>query len=228
MTGVSVIVTTYNNDAIRLCVEGFARQKDPPPFEICLVNDGGDTLELEHPLVRHFYLDPPSPAFRLAQARNLGARHARFDRLVFTDEDCVPAPDMVRRHGGHREPFVIGFRRRVKVLGGPFIEDDRLADLNLPDPLKIIRLAFGCNIGIDTAVFRKLGGFDERYVGWGFEDLDLAARVYEQHYCMVFDRDIITYHIDHPLRSNYHPELTALNRSRYLAILERACQAQPL
>ncbi len=35
----------------------------------------------------------------------------------------------------------------------------------------------GCNIGISRGDFEKVNGFDSSFVGWGFEDSDLAARL---------------------------------------------------
>ncbi len=34
-----------------------------------------------------------------------------------------------------------------------------------------------CNLGVWTADFRAVNGFDERFEGWGFEDSDLAVRL---------------------------------------------------
>ena len=35
----------------------------------------------------------------------------------------------------------------------------------------------GCNLGLWRRDFEKVNGFDETYVGWGFEDHDLAVRL---------------------------------------------------
>jgi glycosyltransferase involved in cell wall biosynthesis len=34
-----------------------------------------------------------------------------------------------------------------------------------------------CNLGVWTTDFRRVGGFDETFEGWGFEDSDLAVRL---------------------------------------------------
>ena len=36
---------------------------------------------------------------------------------------------------------------------------------------------YGCNMAVWTEDLKAVGGFDERYLGWGSEDRDLAARL---------------------------------------------------
>ena len=54
---------------------------------------------------------------------------------------------------------------------------------SLPDGLwrhykpKSSRRMYGCNMAVWTADLKAVGGFDERYEGWGSEDRDLAARL---------------------------------------------------
>ena len=43
----------------------------------------------------------------------------------------------------------------------------------LPASWKKIR---GCNFVIDATLMHKIGGFDESFTGWGYEDSDVAAR----------------------------------------------------
>ncbi len=59
---------------------------------------------------------------------------------------------------------------------------DRIAPfLTLPFPRKLQpkrwQGAKSCNLGIWRSDFERVGGFDESYEGWGFEDSDLAIRL---------------------------------------------------
>jgi glycosyltransferase involved in cell wall biosynthesis len=87
-----------------------------------------------------------------SRARNLGAQVAESDWLFFIDADMVLNGDMVN-----------WFKRQK-----------RDAALYLPAPRKTN--SFGtCIIRSDT--FKRLGGYDEAFRGWGGEDTDLYDRV---------------------------------------------------
>jgi hypothetical protein len=40
------------------------------------------------------------------------------------------------------------------------------------------RLAWTANLSVDAKVFASVGGFDERFTGWGAEDMELAYRLH--------------------------------------------------
>ncbi len=101
----SVVVLTYNRaDALLAVLRALAAQDDRA-FEVVVADDGSSpaqrseldavapTLGLTLRRVWH-----PDRGFTAATARNLGARLADGDYLVFLDGDCVPQPDFVRRH----------------------------------------------------------------------------------------------------------------------------------
>jgi GT2 family glycosyltransferase len=98
----SVIVPTYNrNDALGNCLLGLAKSAMPREhFEVIVVDDGSsqpidrqvhtETLDLDLRIVRQENAGP-------ATARNAGARVARGELLVFTDDDCIVNPDWLDR-----------------------------------------------------------------------------------------------------------------------------------
>lgn len=236
---ISVIVTTYNSTTLRHCLEGLRRQTRPPAFEVVVVNDGGD-----RPMVngdgldlKVVDLDPPSPEFRLAAARNLGAATARYDHLVFTDQDCIPAPDFLDRHSKRSDGLTAGCRRRLPIgtvptwplEGTGWRADDRLMVWRATDPEhQQIRLCFGCNLGLPRRFFDLVGGFDAGFSGWGFEDLDLAARLYHRWIPVAFDPRVTVYHLDHPPGPERDKTQQAANRERYLRSARLALQRQLL
>ena len=94
---VGFVVLTYNrSDALLAVLRGLAPQCGPDT--VVVIADDGSRPEHVQALqrglpsfacpVRHVW--HPDIGFTAARARNLGARHAQADYLVFLDGDCVP------------------------------------------------------------------------------------------------------------------------------------------
>lgn len=115
----SVIVTTYNRpDALELALEGYAAQDDKD-FELVIADDGS-TFDTEKVIaqfqakniikIRHVWQE--DQGFRAAAIRNRAIAVTSADYIIFSDGDCVPLPDFVRRHKclAEKNWFVAGSR----------------------------------------------------------------------------------------------------------------------
>ena len=90
----TVVVPTYGRpEALRRCVEALQQQTIARRLELVVVRDG-ETSEPELPgvtlLATGSHRGP-------AAARNVGVRHAGSPHVLFTDDDCLPAPDWAER-----------------------------------------------------------------------------------------------------------------------------------
>ena len=98
----SVIIPAQDSEASQLAVtlQGvFAQRYDCGRVDVCVAQyAGGDTLDIAHIAaghdVRFVRVDNPSPY----AARNLAAKTASGDVLLFTEPGCVPDPGWVRAH----------------------------------------------------------------------------------------------------------------------------------
>lgn len=183
----SVVVPAFNAAAtIDACLRALLDQTVPRErYEVIVVDDGSTdataTLVNAYPvaLLRQAHAGP-------ASARNLGARAARGEILLFTDADCVPARDWIARVAAPLEAD-----RGVAAVKGACISDQtalvaRFGQAELA--YKFARLAARGEIDfLDTycaAVRRDLfwqaGGFDPSFPVASNEDtqfsFDLAAR----------------------------------------------------
>lgn len=141
---------------------------------------------------------------RVAATRNAGAGAATAPVLVFMDAGTRPSAGCIEAHllahkaaecGG--SPTVVvgrvfGYDSRVasdgEIMGDtqdvpPPVGDMRDDELDrfsreLEDVLLPWRLAWTANLSVDAKVFHSAGGFDERFVGWGAEDTELAYRLH--------------------------------------------------
>ncbi len=132
----------------------------------------------------------------LAQARNQGAQTAAGDRLIFLDVDCIPAARLVADYHPAFEaaPNAIAMGG-VYYLPAPLPDGWDAADLRrqgrphpartYPEagtlqPTRDYHLFWSLNFGLRRSVWEQIGGFDERFQGYGAEDTDFAFSAQEK------------------------------------------------
>lgn len=176
-----VVVTDDGSSEInRSVVEAFARDADFP--------------------IR--FTTHPHDGFRLARCRNEGVAVSTAPYLLFVDGDCLLPPDHVRWHLEYRRSgrVVVGDcwrldRETSERVTLETIEREEFLDLVSPRERRRLALKalrgwcyhlFRCkmhprmtgnNIGVWRTDCERVNGFDENYVGWGFEDRDMQLRL---------------------------------------------------
>lgn len=127
------------------------------------------------PIVAEAY--PWSPG----AARNNGRRRVRAPVVCFVDADTITPPEQIRtaiRLAAAAPGLVYGYdlylrigqrstERMLQSAGTPHWPTPEREILNAP--------SFGC-AAISTVCFDELGGFDERFLDWGYEDVEFAGR----------------------------------------------------
>lgn len=130
-------------------------------------------------------VSPPANVGR-ARARNLGAAAARGQWLLFLDDDIVAPPgllaahlDLLRRHPGDG---VIGFAVTApELVDGPHLRYlDTRGVAKLPSGPAPARYFVTQNASVPRAAFQAVGGFDEAFRAYGFEDMEVAFRLEDQ------------------------------------------------
>lgn len=223
MTGVSVLTIVRNRAAHLLqLVEGL-RRSDRMPDELIVIDMSDEPVTL-----------PPCPfpvridryavgGLPLASARNRAAELARYEQLVFLDVDCIVMRDCVGILSSTLAAHDALLCADIRYLGpddarGEWHEATLLAR-GQPHPVREFPrhgVREECNPGLFWSLgfavrrdrFDALGGFDERFVGYGAEDTDFGFRAVAAGTKLLFVGGAIACHQHH---ESHEPPVQHLN-----------------
>ena len=142
------------------------------------------------------------------KGKNLGARHATSDLLIFTNCDIIIPRHTIQAALKH-------FQEHPRCVCGCIRLDEQADGLSV-----VNRHALGDFQAIPKEVFWEVGGFDERMTGWGYLDYDLFDRIQKIGVPLVMlGCDCTVTHCWHPRLSD--EEYRAMNkRNREIALCE--------
>jgi glycosyltransferase involved in cell wall biosynthesis len=235
----TLIVTTYEwPAALELTLKSVARQS-VTPGEVIVADDGSGAetarvverwrTKIACP-VTHMWQS--HEGFRLARSRNRAIAAAKGDYVIIVDGDMVLHRHFIADHLNAARPgsFIQGVRLLTKaaaaermLCGGSldlnFFASDIKRRRHAVRSLLLSRLVFGRRVGqsairgCNQAYWKqdllRVNGFNEACVGWGREDNEIAARLYNVG---VSRRNLkfqaLAIHLHHPPR---HPAGTNPN-----------------
>jgi glycosyltransferase involved in cell wall biosynthesis len=181
---VSVVIPARNAAAvIGSQLEALSRQDYPGAWEV-IIADNASSDDTAHVAASWASMLPGLHVVCAASrrginhARNVGARAARGDIVVFCDADDVATPFWLRGMvDAARSADIVGGRTDYAALNSaharawrPPVPEDRL-----PDVFGFLPYATGASLGVRTEVLQTLGGFNEEYAGGG-DDVEFCWR----------------------------------------------------
>jgi glycosyltransferase involved in cell wall biosynthesis len=253
---VTLVITTYNwPAALNLTLQSVARQSIAPA-EVIVADDGSgpetqqvvtDWQErLKTPVV---HMWQPDEGFRLSRSRNRAIAAARGDYVIIVDGDMVLHRHFIADHkrAARHGAFIQGVRLLTgATTASGMLEQGRL-DLGFFSPdikrrrhtvrsLLLSRLVFreragqrairGCNQAYWKSDLLRVNGFNEAFEGWGREDNEIAARLYNAG---IRRRNLkfqaLAIHLNHSLR---HAQVGKGNNALLQATIDKHMSWCPL
>lgn len=156
-----------------------------------------------------------TPENRAGPSRNIGIKNAKGEILLFWDSDMIAHKDLLNEHKKihyeNENSLVIGNRIRLENDDILYNKDLNIKDLKkeqdkrlkryidksnndfnkLKDPW---RITVSNNLSIKK---KETESFDENFVFWGFEDMELGYRLYEKGLNFIYNKKAKGYHIYH-------------------------------
>jgi len=230
---ISVIIPAYNRKEILKTTLSFLFNQTCPSnnYEIIIVDDGstdntGEMIRsLDPPCNLKYIYWPRENAYvygekgnRAGPARNIGAKFAQADILLFLDSDSIAAPELLEEHiRAHScgNDIVLGYRKRMlekddnKSLEKTDFNDINASGLDDRQPFFEIYdfdvsscptpwvFFFSHNVSIKRDHFLRAGGFCEDFVYWAFEDEELGYRLYKKGLKFTLNKNAKTIHQHH-------------------------------
>ena len=221
----SVIVATKDRSSyLERALASFEAQIGAPSFEVIVVDNAStdDTPSVaerhaqrnRYP-VRYVYEGEPNRG----KARNRGLAVATGYLIVFCDDDIVAPPGFLAAHEAAHAGSNL-------VVNGPILNVASYDERPKPTFANYSRAFLcTCNVSIPKHSLDAVGGFDEAFNLYGWEDTELGVRLREAGMRWKFAWDAYLWHIKPPTENTLEVEARkAIERAR---MARRFLEKQP-
>ncbi|HYW55113.1 MAG TPA: glycosyltransferase, partial [Dongiaceae bacterium] len=169
----SVVIATKDRAALLdAALASLRAQEGAPEYELVVVDNGSSDatpdVARKHGASYAFVAEP-----NRGKARNAGIALATGDAIAFVDDDVVTPPQFLAAHAqAHRDEIF------PLAVSGPILNVADPSQRPEPTPANFSRAFFvTCNVSVRAASLRAVGGFDEDFDLYGWEDTELGARL---------------------------------------------------
>ncbi len=214
----TIQLCTYNRATLleRVLDACFEQTVPRDSYEVVLVNDGSTdetAAVIERAASRatcSFEVVNQANA-GLAKGRNVGIARARGERIIFIDDDVLPLPNFVEEHLRSHD------RTPLAVVRGGAINVENFDDL--PPPYWSFKHYSGnffwtTNVSVPLATIRAIGGFNESFSEYGWEDIDVGLRLRFGGVRATFNPKALVYHYKPRPRSGNVEKMVAQARAQ--------------
>jgi GT2 family glycosyltransferase len=192
---ISIVIATKDRASyLERALASFEAQIGAPSFEVIVVdnNSSDDTRSVaERAGVRYVFEPEPNRG----KARNAGIAVATGYLVVFCDDDVVAPPGFLAAHEAAHASSNL-------VVNGPIINVAGYHERPKPGAGNFSRAFLcTCNVSVPKHALDAVGGFDDEFPLYGWEDTELGVRLRESGMRWKFAWDAYIWHIK-PLTEN--------------------------
>jgi GT2 family glycosyltransferase len=194
-----VIPTCHRNDFLTKCLDCLAPGKQTlaaENYEVIVTDDGSkstarEMMEKNYPWARWIEGPRRGPAAN----RNNGAKFAKGEWLVFTDDDCLPDAGFL---SGYLDAAM---KNDAPVLEGKTSPTGIRTRVDMECPANETGgYLWSCNMAVRKNSFFELDGFDANFPGPALEDVDFRTRLLKSGKTMKFIPKALVLHPWRPKR----------------------------
>jgi len=194
----SIIIPTCNrNGFLSRCLDLLApgvQTLDSIQYHVVVTDDGESTLTKKMIEEKYSWAQwVAGPCKGPAANRNNGVKYAKAKWILFLDDDCLPATDILETYKSYifSNPSIDVFEGKVER------PNTRKSILEYAPCNYHGGNLWSCNFAIDKSVFDEIGGFDENFKYAHLEDTDLKRRIEATNRKIMF---AIEARVQHPWR----------------------------
>lgn len=206
LNGISIVIATKGRvkllgellESVYVARSNFKRKS-----EVIIVDDSNekDVIEIdkfcEKYDIRRVCFGPS-----VAEKRNVGAREAIYDIVLFLDSDCIATPNLLNEHFKlYTDEHVGGVAGLLEFVGedtwfwkavekSPFV-----ICFGFPKWMNEVPWTPTANCSVRKEIFEMIGGFDRTFPDKpGGEDVDMGLRITKKGYVFKCSKDGLVYH----------------------------------
>lgn len=210
----SVVIATKDRAALLDDALASLRAQDgAPEYELIVVDNGSSdatpTVARRHGAAYVFVAEP-----NRGKARNAGIARATGEVVAFVDDDVVVPSRFLAAHAQAHDAEIFPL-----AVSGPIVNVPDPALRPKPTAANVSRAFFvTCNVSVRTSSLRAVGGFDEAFDLYGWEDTELGARLRAHGVKRAFAWDAYLWHVKPPTPESLEDALgKAIEKARMAA-----------
>lgn len=196
---VSVVIATKDRArGLECALDSLEHQENAPPFEVIVVDNGSAAAShattkqrVESAIVPVTLLYDSEP--NRGKARNRGVAAAKGEIVAFCDDDVIAPPGWVAAHAGAHAGAA------DSVVNGPILNVGSYEERPAPRLANFSRAFLcTCNVSFSQRWLQRVGGFDETFDLYGWEDTELGVRLRDAGARWKFAWDAYLWHVKAP------------------------------
>lgn len=206
LNGISIVIATKGRikllEDLLISVQE-ARNNFEKPSEVLLIDDSkADDVRAINDMCNKYDARRIESGPSVPQKRNVGAKEAKYDIVLFLDSDCIATPNLLNEH------YKLYTDEKVGGVAGylEFVGEDtwfwQAVDktpfticFSFPKWMDTVPWTPTANCSMRKKVFEEINGFDRSFPDKpGGEDVDLGLRMVKAGYIFKCTADGLVYH----------------------------------